>query len=249
MKKYRDSEGLFVAEGAKIISDMLAKGVDIKFLVATESGAKQLRTFGVAMDIVGADEKEMVEFSQFTTPSSAIAVFRKPETSMQSLASLLSSLLGEQGCLILALDDIQDPGNMGTIIRIADWYGVHDIAISTTCADPFGAKAVQASMGAVARARLTCCSLLDLLKGLPNGMPIYGTLLEGENIYSSKLQSSGVVLMGNEGHGLSDDLCDMLTHRLMIPPFDSGDGMGVTSESLNVAAATAVVLNEFRRPR
>lgn len=247
MKKYRDSSALFIAEGAKIVADMLHKGIKPHTLFCTERGISDLSDFGISSssNITLADEPEMKEFSEMTHPTSVLAILHKPADNLIEPDYLTQILNGPTDTLVLALDDIQDPGNMGTIIRIADWFGIHNILLSPTCADPFGPKTVQASMGAIARAEITQTNLVDFFKSLNNKVPIYGTVLEGENIYSAHLSQNGVVLMGNEGHGLSHDVLNALTHRLLIPSYPANAVL--TSESLNVAAATAVVLSEFRR--
>ena len=150
--------------------------------------------------------------------------------------------------LVLALDGVQNPGNMGTIMRLADWFGVSDILCSRECADCYNPKVVQATMGAILRVRVHYVDdLAALLKRLNScGMPIYGTLLDGENIYTKQLTANGVIVMGNEGRGLSDVCRATVSDSLFIPPYPIDTP---TSESLNVAMATAVVLAEFRRPR
>ncbi|MCQ2214326.1 MAG: RNA methyltransferase [Bacteroidales bacterium] len=247
MKKYRDSSALFIAEGAKIVADMLNKGIKPHTLFCTEKGVADLKNLGIdaSSNITIADEPEMKEFSEMVHATSVLAILQKPAANLIEPDYLSKILNGPTDTLVLALDDIQDPGNMGTIIRIADWFGIHNILLSPTCADPFGPKAVQASMGAIARAEITQCNLVDFFNMLDRKVPVYGTVLEGENIYRASLSQNGVILMGNEGHGLSKEILDSLTHRLLIPSYPSDAAS--TSESLNVAAATSVVLSEFRR--
>lgn len=247
MKKYRDSSALFIAEGAKIVADMLHKGIKHHTLFCTERGISDLSDLDIhiSSNVTMADETEMKEFSEMSHATSVLAVLHKPTNNIIEADYLTEMLNGPTDTLVLALDDIQDPGNMGTIIRIADWFGIHNILLSPTCADPFGPKTVQASMGAVARAEITQTNLATFFKSLKNNVPIYGTVLEGENIYRADLSQNGIILMGNEGHGLSQEVLMSLTHRLLIPSYPAETV--TTSESLNVAAATAVVLSEFRR--
>ena len=148
----------------------------------------------------------------------------------------------KQGRLYLALDGVQDPGNLGTIIRIADWFGINTIYCSTDTADVWNPKVVQATMGSIARVSLYYTDLPQMLKSAE--VPVYGTLLDGENIYSQSLSSDGVIVMGNEGNGLSAPVRELVDRKLLIPSFNSSPDM---AESLNVAIATAITCSEFRR--
>ena len=178
------------------------------------------------------------DISQLKTPADCVAIVEQPRHRLQ-----LSSIAGN---LVLALDGVQNPGNLGTILRLADWFGVRDVICSKECADCFNPKVVQATMGAILRVRVhyvdNLAQVLNEAKNL--GMPIYGTLLDGENIYSKRLQNRGVIVMGNEGRGLSDECQEALTDRLFIPPYPANCP---TSESLNVAMATGIIIAEFRR--
>ena len=145
----------------------------------------------------------------------------------------------------MALDDVQDPGNLGTIIRIADWFGIEHIFCSSGTADVYNPKTIQATMGAIARVKLHYCNLPDFLKSASQkNTPIFGTFLDGENIYTQELPANGIIIMGNEGNGISKQIAEMVTHRILIPNYPQGCE---TSESLNVAVATAIVCAEFRR--
>ena len=139
---------------------------------------------------------------------------------------------------------MQDPGNLGTIIRIADWFGIRQLFCSPDTADCYNPKVVQATMGSLARVNISYCQLDHLIESLPPDVPIYGTLLDGDNIYEADLQKGGLLVMGNEGNGISPELRQRVTHRLLIPPYP-GDRQ--TAESLNVATATAICCAEFRR--
>ena len=143
------------------------------------------------------------------------------------------------GGFFLALDGIQDPGNLGTIIRVADWYGINTIYCSRDTADAWSPKVVQATMGSIARVHICYCDLEQLLR--ETALPVYGTVLDGDNIYSQQLTQEGIIVMGNEGNGISAPIRQLLTHRLLIPQMRPG------AESLNVAIATAIVCSEFRR--
>ncbi len=239
-KKRRDTESLFVAEGRKVVGDLLRGGMRATYIAATPERIAELGHLTAGVETVEATTDEIAEVSALQTRSEIIAIFRKPSAPVPQPGG---------GNLIIALDGIQDPGNMGTIIRTADWFGVTDIVCSTACADAFGPKTVQATMGALARVRV---SYTDLAKWLlansesASPVPVYGTYLEGDNIYKVSLASSGIILMGNEGHGIDPKLSGFVSRKLFIPSFPAGRQ---TSESLNVGTATAITLSEFRRPR
>ena len=147
-----------------------------------------------------------------------------------------------QDQLVLALDGVQDPGNLGTIIRIADWFGISDIFCSADTADVWNPKVIQATMGSIARVRITYTDLVALIKEAQ--VPVYGTLLDGDNIYQQTLSQNGIIVMGNEGNGISPEIRQLITNKLLIPDFNTGDSH---AESLNVAIATAITCSEFRR--
>ena len=231
-KRTRDEEGLFVAEGEKLIGEIAASQLRIRRIFALD---------GVLDGIDGAERvtvAEMERLSLLKSPSSCIAVVEKPRYTLAP-----EKLRGQ---LTLALDDVQNPGNMGTIIRLADWFGIGDVVCSPASADCFAPKVVQATMGAILRVKVHYTPLAEFLNSMRSaGEPVYGTLLEGgRDIYGADLASHGVIVMGNEGRGLSPAVAETLTERLFIPPYPL-DRCG--SESLNVAIATAVVCAEFRR--
>ncbi len=232
-KKFRDEAGCFVAEGDKLISD-LRGAFELELLINKDN----------------ATPTEIEQMSSMRTPQGSIAVFKKrqsnlPPTGGDKRGASSSPLWGgQEGGLILALDGIQDPGNLGTIIRTADWFGVHTIVCSLDTADCYNPKVVQATMGALARVHLYYTDLKQWLKALPQDTPIYGTLLEGENIYAKPLEKSGVIIMGNEGNGISEPIRECINHAIRIPSYPAD---APTSESLNVAIATAITLAEFRR--
>ena len=236
-KKFRDELGLFVAEGEKCV-DELRKGFELVYLVRNE-GAKDLKSEG---EVLLASAKEIEQMSGLRTPQGVIGVFKKRSASRYSVSETVGTPSGEAG-LTLALDGIQDPGNLGTIIRTCDWFGVHDIVCSTNTADCYNPKVVQATMGALARVRI---HYVDLPKWLmEQNVPIYGTLLEGKNMYEVLSAQRSIIIMGNEGNGISSEVRGLITHPIRIPSFPAD---AETSESLNVSIATAIVLAEFRRP-
>lgn len=221
-KKYRRREGLFVAEGPKVVGDLMRAGFKPQALYSTtEQADAQLIT-----------EEELRRISFLQHPQLMLALFPLPETEPEPL---------QQGRLYLALDGVQDPGNLGTIIRLADWFGIDTIFCSEDTADAWAPKVVQATMGSIARVKVVYTSLPALLDSTP--LPVYGTLLDGEDIYSQPLTAEGIIVMGNEGNGISEAIRQKVTNRLLIPSFRRGD----TAESLNVAIATAITCSEFRR--
>jgi TrmH family RNA methyltransferase len=230
-KRTRDAERVFIAEGDKLVDEIL----DSHFVVRRVYTTNEQRR---GTNVEHISKQEMERISQLTTPTTTLAVVEQPHHKLSS-----SSLTGK---LSLALDGVQNPGNLGTIVRLADWFGVEDIICSRECADCYNPKVIQATMGAILRVRIHYVD--DLEKLLSNardmGMNIYGTLLDGKNIYAESLSQEGIVVMGNEGRGVSEECRKTLTHKLLIPPYPANSP---TSESLNVAMATGIILSEFRR--
>lgn len=229
-KRGRTEHGLFVAEGEKLIGELRTSHLGVRKIFALEG-----LFAGPEVEVVGT--KEMERLSLLKTASNSLALVEIPHygLDMRALA----------GRLTLALDDVQNPGNLGTIVRLADWFGIRDIVCSENTADCFGPKAVQATMGAIARVRVHYTALESFLaRAAERGTPVYGTFLEGEDIYRAGLSAGGIVVMGSEGNGISSGTARCVTRRLFIPPYP---GAAPTSESLNVAMATAVVAAEFRR--
>ena len=223
-KRVRDAEQLFVAEGDKLIGEILSSGLRVRNIYALEGH------FTGRAESVSA--KEMERISQLKTASTSLAVVEQPA---QAPADRLT----------LALDGVQNPGNLGTIIRLADWFGVEDIFCSEDTADCFNPKVVQATMGAILRVRVHYLKLADFLKRTAeSGVAVYGTMLDGDNIYDADLKTNGVIVMGNEGKGVSDECAKSFTHKLLIPAYPP---QRQGSESLNVAMATGIVCAEFRR--
>lgn len=239
MKKHRDETGCFVAEGPKVVADLLPL-MKCRKMFATSAFLDTLHSHSLDVEIV--DQKMLERLSLLRTPHAALAVFEKPQINNQT--SHLLQLLHSSLCL--ALDAVQDPGNLGTIVRIADWFGIEHIFASPQTADVFAPKVVQATMGAVGRVSVHYVNLPDLLQQLPSDVRVYGTFLNGTNIYHQSLSKNGLIIMGNEGNGISAEVEQYVNQRLYIPPFPQGRP---TSESLNVAVATAVVCAEFRRQR
>ncbi len=300
-KKHRAATGLFLAEGPKVVGDLLAIG-PAETLIATEEWATQHPDAETKeWIIVNEDELRRVSFLQH--PQQVMGIFPLPkrygkgcrilqQAKRQSRAANpaehscgRNANPAEESCgrilqqakrqsraanppelctialphheedmeeairhitseLCLALDGVQDPGNVGTIIRIADWFGIQHIYCSPDTADAYSPKVVQATMGSIARVEVVYTDLNLLATQLPEGTPVYGTVLDGENLYSTPLTPHGLLVMGNEGKGISARMASRLTHRLLIPPYPAGRA---TADSLNVAIATAICCAEFRR--
>lgn len=229
-KRGRTEHGLFVAEGEKLIGELRESRFEVRKIFALEGVF-----YGPEVETVSA--RDMERLSLLKTAGNSLAIVEIPRYKLDT-----EKLCGK---LTLALDDIQNPGNMGTIIRLADWFGITDIVCSQTTADCFNPKVVQATMGAILRVRVHYTDLERFLADYAaSGAPVYGTFLEGENIYNTTLSAAGVIVMGNEGRGVTSAVERAVTHKLFIPPYPAGrEG----SESLNVAMATGIVCAEFRR--
>lgn len=240
LKKHRDALGLFIAEGPKVVGELL-KVFPCRYLAATSRWFDEHRPAENLLQGTIVDEvtnEELKKASLMNAPQEVLSVFEKPKSNNAALP--LPSAVG----LVLVLDKIQDPGNLGTIVRLADWFGIENIVCSPDTADAFGPKVVQSTMGALARVKVFYTDLTAYLQSLTPDTPIYGTFLQGENIYKKELIQHAVIVMGNEGNGISAEIEPLVTDRLLIPSFPSGRN---TVESLNVAIATAVVCAEFRR--
>ena len=227
-KKIRRREGLFVAEGPKVVGDLMKRWKP----VAVFATADYVPAMTAEVQQITDDELRRISFLQH--PQQVVALFPLPEP---------SPFIPDPSRLVLALDGVQDPGNLGTIIRLADWFGISDIVCSTETADAWNPKVVQATMGSIARVNVIYTELPALLEQLPQAYPVYGTLLDGDNIYQQPLTHGGIIVMGNEGNGLTEKVRRRVNRRLFIPSYRSDD----TAESLNVAIATAIVCAEFRR--
>jgi TrmH family RNA methyltransferase len=238
MKKHRDANAMFVAEGEKCVGDLLPyfKPVTIVLKEGFVANDNVMKVLDNHRDITfEATAKELDKMTSFSTSSPILAVFEKPNYEVDE--SLITTDLS------LVLDGIQDPGNLGTIVRLADWYGVTQIFCSKETADVYNSKAVQSTMGALSRVKLFYCDLEQLIEQHED-ISVCGLLLDGKNIYRSELPKAAFVVMGNEGNGISQVIRRKVTSSLLIPSYPQGVA---TSESLNVAMATAITLSEFRR--
>lgn len=234
--KYRRKEGMFVIEGTRAVLDTI-EFFDVCYLVCTagwlsEHGSALPKGAGVML----ATNQDMERMSSLTTPQGVLAVCRIPDAGEQRDFSADE--------LVIALDTVQDPGNLGTIIRVADWFGVTRIIASEKTVDVWNSKVIQASMGAIARVKVEYCNLVETLSGVSNDVAVYGTFLDGGDFYDSELTTGGIIVMGNEGNGISREVGTLINRRIKIPPFPPERQ---TVESLNVSMATGIVLSEFRR--
>ena len=235
-KKYRTKEGVFVAEGPKVVGDLLS-AMQPQKVFATSEWINNNSTKGMGFEIVSEEELSRISFLQH--PQQVLALF--PIPTYKESGDYIKTIKGK---LTIALDSVQDPGNLGTIIRIADWFGIDTILCSHETADVYNPKVVQATMGSIARVQVIYTDLPQTLSLLKQQMPVYGTLLNGENIYAKKLSQEGVIVMGNEGKGISPEVSSLVTDRILIPNYPEGRQ---TTDSLNVAIATAITCAEFRR--
>lgn len=245
LRKNRRQSGLFIAEGPKVVGDLMKRQLPA-WVVATPEWlqAEWAPVAGNRKDtgevqVMEVTEEELKRVSCLQHPQKVLALFALPDAGDEWNRD---GLIGDDR-LLLALDGVQDPGNMGTIIRIADWFGIDTILCSPDTADAFNPKVVQATMGSIARVRLIYTDLVAFCRTLPADYPVYGTLLDGSDIYRQSLTAHGIIVMGNEGKGISPALRQLVNRRLLIPQF----GGAVGAESLNVAIATAITCSEFRR--
>lgn len=229
IKKYRQQEGLFLVEGAKGVEETLKSDLKVDHLLLTEDFANQLEFDRSAIDEIQiVSEKELVAAGTFSSNNAGLAVVRIPEN---------RSEINSSG-LIIALDRVQDPGNLGTIIRICDWYGITQIICSNDTADLYNPKVINATMGSFTRVNL---QYVDLAKALKNALlPKYGALLGGQSIYDAELVGNAIIVMGNESQGISAEIEELIDHPIEIPRVGG-------AESLNVGVATAIVLDNFVR--
>ena len=235
IKKFRKEYGLFVAEGGKTVCDLINLNIEAEHIIATKAWLENHKDIK-SDKISEVSEDELKRASFLRTPQGVLAVFKKPQYNIDTTTP--------QRELCLALDNVQDPGNLGTIIRIADWFGIENIYCSQGSADAYNPKTIQATMGAIGRVKIHYIDLVNFLSSLQGKTNIYGTFLDGENIYDKQLENKGIIVMGNEGNGISEECGKIINKRLFVPNYPIGRS---TSESLNVSVATAIICSEFRR--
>jgi TrmH family RNA methyltransferase len=236
LKKIRDKENLFIIEGEKIIKEFLEAGIRLKILAATPEFISALPAFALKQieNIETASNNELKQMSSLKTPHNAIAVLDKLYNEMENKPSEKLSV---------ALDCIQDPGNLGTIIRAAAWFGIDTILCSNDCVDVYNSKVVQASMGALLHVKVYYTELEKYFKSIDK-ISVYGALLEGNTIYNQSVSNKGIILLGNESKGISEKLLPFITHKISIPGAHSFKP-GI--DSLNVGMAASIIFSEFYR--
>lgn len=225
-KKFRQTHKLFIAEGIKVISELLQSNFVLEHLFVTETIYKEIDESKRTL----ISNTEIKKISCLATPNNCLALFRIPDSKKEN-----------SNGIVLALDDIRDPGNLGTIIRLCDWFGISQIICSEQTVDVYNPKVVQATMGSISRVNLVYTDLEKYLK--KSELPVYGTFMDGENVYAESLPKQAVLLLGNEANGISEKIENLVTKRISIPRF----GTLQKTESLNVATATAIFLSEFKR--
>ncbi len=238
-KNVREQEKLFVIEGDKLVKEFLIANVAIKILVAKPEFLNSLppELTNIVNDIENVNDNELKQISTLRTPHNALAVVQMPEHEMN-----ISEIINQ---FCVALDFVQDPGNFGTIIRAAGWFGIKNIVCSMDCVDVYNPKVVQSSMGALLHVNVFYGDLKNLFTtAIKNSVPVFGTMLEGNSIYNQKLDNKGIILLGNESKGISDELIPFITEKIRIPKFSTAkEGI----DSLNVGMAASVVFSEFLR--
>lgn len=225
-KKYRKQEQLFFAEGVKVVQELLHSNFELQDLFTT----KQDFLTVPKNKVHAISEVELKKISALTTPNTCLAVFKIPKVKE----------MVEKG-LIVVLDDVRDPGNLGTIIRLCDWFGIETLFCSEESVDIYNPKVVQATMGSISRVNVVYGNLETFLS--QTKLPVFGTFMDGNNIYQEELPKEGIIIMGNEANGISTSVEKLVSERIAIPRF----GNLQVTESLNVATATAIILSEFKR--
>ena len=223
-KKYRQKHQLFIAEGVKVVRELLESSFELEIIFSTESEFSSLDCF------IQVSDQELKKISSLKTPNKVLALFKIPSQKKVNSSGL-----------IVALDTINDPGNLGTIIRLCDWFGVEQLVCSQDTVDCYNSKVVQATMGSLARVSISYLNLSEYLQTV--SIPIFIADMDGVNIHKSKLPASAILVMGNEANGVSDGLKQLISNKISIPRYGNSNQV----ESLNVATATAILLNEFRR--
>lgn len=230
--KGRREHNLFMAQGEKCVSDTIDY-FEVHTIIAKREWIEAHKSVAETFDISPAKSSDIQRISTMSNCPDVVAIYKIPNIERPDI----------KGKLVLALDGVQDPGNLGTIMRVSDWMGVDTILASRDTVDVWGPKVVQATMGAISRVKVYYTDLPSFLNSCAD-TPVYGTFLDGESVYDTPLSKSGILIMGNEGKGISEELSHMVNRRIFIPPYPAGRH---TSESLNVAVATAITLSEFRR--
>ena len=235
LNKFRNRNKLFVAEGPKIVGELLRSQFDVESVYAVGKWIKKNKSITEKTEITEISEQELKRISSLKAPNQVLAVVNIPDTKTDN-----DSLKNE---LVLVLDDINDPGNLGTIIRTADWFGVRYVVCSNNTVDVYNPKVIQATMGSFIRVKTIYTDLNKFFTNLSFTPPVFGALLKGKNIFKMELPSEGFIIIGNESKGISGNLKQFITHPVMIPSFAQIE----SAESLNASVATSIILAEFRR--
>lgn len=239
IKKFRHEQGVFIIEGEKSVSELLNSSLTITGIFALprwiEENIRLLETKEVKYTVI--DEEILARISDLSTPNKVLALARIPKP--QLVPEVFSNYL-------LVLDNIKDPGNMGTIIRTADWFGIKQIICSPGCVDAYNPKAVQASMGSLTRVNIHYTDLVKFIKGKPENTPVYGALLVGESILRTSFDKQGIIIIGSESHGISPEILPLITHAVHIPSFSHNEAITRT-ESLNASIANAIICYEMSK--
>ena len=236
-KKYRDKTKLFIAEGQKLTADLLIAGIKPYLIIATKEWHPENNLY-IDIEPVIVSENIIKKLSLLKTPQKIIAIFHQPEQIFEKKT---------QDSLLLGLDGVQDPGNFGTILRIADWFGINCLICSYDTVDVYNPKVIQSSMGSIARVKVHYVNLERFCTDYSSsGNTIFGTFIKGENIYTANLENKGLIIIGNEGNGIRPEIEKIVTRKLTIPSFSTS---GTSAESLNVSVATAIICSEFKRKK
>lgn len=236
IKKFRQENQTFVVESSKSISDLLKSNFEIVEIFATQNWIDKNNSLVKNQNITICDNQEIKKISALSTPTDVVAEVKMPKE---------DNLILKKDCFYVALDSIQDPGNLGTIIRACNWFGVEGLILSPNCVDKYNPKCIQASMGSIFKTKVYYQELKNVISNAKdNNILVYGTFLEGEDIYKADLPKGAIVVLGNEGHGISPELSKIINQKLYIPFFAP---KGNQPESLNVSMATTIVCSEFKR--
>ncbi|MFA6933060.1 MAG: RNA methyltransferase [Bacteroidales bacterium] len=236
LAKFRNQDEVFVVEGVKMVDELLRSNHTIEMICATKNWIEEHKKIAsqISLNIQEIKTQDLERISSLTTPNQVLAIVKRKESKPIELKSQL----------VIALDEIKDPGNLGTIVRIADWFGIENIICSENTVDIYNPKAIQATMGSLFRINITYNNLFQYLQTIPSSHPIYGTIIEGgKNLYQENLQQEGIIVIGSESHGISQEIKQLITHPLTIPSFSKEQG----PESLNASIATSIICSEFRR--
>ena len=234
--KYRNQDKVFVVEGVKVVNELLNSCFEIETICALrqwlDDNSKSI--INKTNNIIEVSGDELKKISSFSTPNQVLAVVKTPSPKEVVFKDKL----------VIALDQINDPGNLGTIIRIAHWFGIEDVICSENTVDQYNPKTIQSTMGSLFRVNVSYHNLKSYLQNLPEDYPIYGTIVEnGENIYEKQVQKQGIIIIGSESHGISDEILPLINNPITIPNFS----INQRAESLNASIATGIIVSEFRR--